>query len=50
MNPKMIKSAFQIPDHVAIQIFVCAPPRCKLSLNFGAGGDGFPPREQQKVK
>jgi hypothetical protein len=41
MNSKMIKSAFEIPDHVAIQIFVCAPPRCKCALNFGAGGDGF---------
>jgi hypothetical protein len=39
----MIKSAFQIPEHVAIRIFVCAPPRRKLSLNFGTGGDGFPP-------
>jgi hypothetical protein len=43
----MIKSAFQIPHHVFIQIFVCAPPRRKLSLNFGAGGDGFPPREEK---
>jgi len=42
MNPKMIESAFQIPDHVAIQIFVRAPPRCKFALNFGAGADGFP--------
>jgi hypothetical protein len=43
MDSKMIKSAaFQISDHVAIRIFVCAPPRRKLSLNFGAGGDGFP--------
>jgi hypothetical protein len=33
----MIKSAFQIPDHVAIRIFVYAPPRRKLSLNIGAG-------------
>jgi hypothetical protein len=40
--PKMIKSAFQIPDHVAIHIFVSAPPRRTLSLNIGAGGDGFP--------
>jgi len=47
MNSKMIKSAFQIPDHVAIQILVCAQPRRKLSLNFGAGGDGFPPREEK---
>jgi hypothetical protein len=40
----MMDSAFQIPDHVAIRIFgfVSAPPRCKLSLNIGAGGDGFP--------
>jgi hypothetical protein len=40
----MIKSAFQIPDHFAIRIFVYAPPRCKfeLSLNVGAGGDGVP--------
>jgi hypothetical protein len=37
----MIKSAFQIPDHVAIQIFVCALPRCNYALKFGAGGDGF---------
>jgi len=43
----MIKSAFQIPDHVAIQIFDCALPRCKYALNFGAGGDGFPPREEK---
>jgi len=42
INSKMIKSAFQIPHHVAIRIFVCAPPRSKLSLNIGAGGDGFP--------
>jgi hypothetical protein len=39
---EMIKSAFQLPDHVAIRFFVHAPPRRKLSLNFGAGGDGFP--------
>jgi hypothetical protein len=38
----MIKSAFQIPHHVAIRIFVYAPPRRKLSLNIGAGADGFP--------
>jgi hypothetical protein len=25
--------------------FVDAPLRRKLSLNIGAGGDGFPPRE-----
>ena len=37
----MIKSAFQIPDHVAVQIFVCALPHCKYALNFGAGGDGI---------
>jgi hypothetical protein len=42
MNAKMIKPAFQIPVHVAIRIFVCAPPRRKFALNFGAGGDGFP--------
>jgi len=47
MDPKMIKSAFQIPDHVAIQIFVCAPPRCKFALKFGAGGDGFSARPEQ---
>ena len=41
---KMIESAFQIPDHVAIRIFVCAPPRRRLSLNYGAIGDGFPAR------
>jgi hypothetical protein len=40
----MIESAFQIPDHVAIRIFVCAPPRRRLSLNYGAIGDGFPAR------
>jgi len=44
---KMIKSAFQIPHHVAIRIFVYAQPRPKLSLNIGAGGDGFPPREEK---
>jgi hypothetical protein len=47
MNSKMIKSAFQIPDHVATKIYVCAPPRCKFALNFGAGGDVFPPREEK---
>jgi len=43
----MIKSAFQILDHVAIRICVCAPPRRKLSLNFGAGGDGFSARQEK---
>jgi hypothetical protein len=45
----MIKSAFQIPDHVAIaiQIFVCALPRCKYALKFGAGGDGFSARPEK---
>jgi len=36
------KSAFQIPHHVAIRIFVYAPPRCFSAENSGAGGDGFP--------
>jgi len=43
MIPKMIKSAFQIPHHFAIRIFVCAQLRLKLSLNFGAG---FPLRQK----
>jgi hypothetical protein len=43
----MIKSAFQIPHHVAIRIFVCAQPRRKLSQNVGAGGDGFPARPEK---
>jgi hypothetical protein len=47
MNSKMIKSAFQIPDHFAIRIFVCAPPRRKFALNFGAGGDGFSARPEK---
>jgi hypothetical protein len=38
----MIKSAVQIPHHVAIHILVNAPPRCTLSRNIGAGGDDFP--------
>jgi hypothetical protein len=42
----MIKSAFQIPDHVAIRIFIYAPLRRKLSLDIGAGGDGFPHSEE----
>jgi len=43
----MTKSAFQIPHHVAIRIFVYAPPRRKSSLNIGAGGDGFPHSEEK---
>jgi len=45
---KRIKSALQILHHIAIRIFVCAPPRCKLSQNFGAGGDGFPARPEKQ--
>jgi len=37
-----IKSAFQIPHHVAIRLFIYAPPRCFSAENFGSGGDGFP--------
>jgi hypothetical protein len=37
----MTKSAIQIHLHVAIRVFVSALPRCKLSQNIGAGGDGF---------
>jgi hypothetical protein len=48
MNSKMIKSAFQIPDHVAIQIFVCAPPRCKFALNYSAMGSGFRHSDEKK--
>ena len=44
----MTKSAFQIPDHVAIQMFVYAPPRRILSLNIGASGDCFPARLGKK--
>jgi hypothetical protein len=40
----MIESAFLIPHHAAVQNFICAPPRRKLSQIFGAGGDGFPPQ------
>ena len=43
----MSKSAFQIPQNVAIRIFVYAPPRCKLSQNSGAGGDGLSPRAEK---
>jgi hypothetical protein len=38
----MINSAFQIPDHVALRILAYAPPRRKLSLKIGAGGDSCP--------
>jgi hypothetical protein len=47
INSKMTKSAFQIPHHVAIRIFVYTPPRRKLSLNFYAGGDSFPVRPEK---
>jgi len=43
----MIKSAFQIPHHVAMRIFVYAPPCRKLSQNIGACGDGFSPRAEK---
>ena len=39
---RTIKSAFQIPHHVAIRISVYAPPRRTLSRNIGAGGDDIP--------
>ena len=45
IDSKMIKSAFQIPHHVAIRVFVYAPPRGKLSQNIVGGGDGFPHSE-----
>ena len=48
-SSKMTKSAFQIPHHVAIHIFVYAPPCRKLSLNTGAGGDGIPPRPENNI-
>jgi len=38
---KMIKSACQISHHVAIRIFVYAPPRCFSAENSGAGVGGF---------
>ena len=41
INFKIIKSAFQIPHHVALRILVCAPPRCFSAENSGAGGGGF---------
>ena len=43
----MVKSDFQIPHHVAIRIFVYAPPRCFSADNSGAGGDGFPHSEEK---
>ena len=44
----MIQPAFQIPHHVAIHIFVYAPPCRKLSLNIGAGGDGIPAKPEKE--
>jgi hypothetical protein len=38
----MIKSAFQIPHHVAIRSIVYAPLRCFGAENLGAGGADFP--------
>jgi len=38
----MLSNVLMIPHHVAIQIRVYTAQRCKLSQNFGAGGDGFP--------
>jgi hypothetical protein len=37
----MIKSAFQIPHHIAIGFLFFVPPRRKLSQNIGAGDDGL---------
>jgi hypothetical protein len=42
----MIKSAFQIPHHVAIR--TCALLRHKLLQNIGAGGDGFSPKAEKE--
>jgi hypothetical protein len=46
INSKLSKSAFHIPHHVAMRIFVYAPLRRKLSRNTGANGDGFPARPE----
>jgi hypothetical protein len=43
----MIKSAFQIPHHVATRIFQCVAPRRFSAENIGAGGDGFPHSEEK---
>jgi hypothetical protein len=43
----MIKSAFQIPHHVAIRIFRCVALRRFSAENIGAGGDGFPHSEEK---
>jgi hypothetical protein len=44
----MTKSAFRIPHHVALHIFVYAPPCREVSLNIGAGGDGIPARPEKE--
>jgi hypothetical protein len=42
----MTDLAFQISHHVAILIFVYAPPRRKLLQNMSAVGDGSPARPE----
>jgi hypothetical protein len=44
----MIKSAFQIPHHVAIRICVYAPPSCFSARISGAGSDGSPHSEEKR--
>ena len=46
----MIKSAFQIPHHVAIRIFQRVAPRRFSAENSGAGGDGFPHSAEKYYK
>jgi hypothetical protein len=51
----MIKSACHIPHHVAIRIFVYAPPRCFSAENSGARGrgtaaSGTVPKKKKKKK
>jgi len=47
-RPKSLKSAFQIPHHVAIQIFDGAAPRGFSAENSGPCGDGFPHSAEKK--
>jgi hypothetical protein len=50
INFKMIKSAFQIPHHVAIRIFQCVAPRRFSAEKIDASGDGFPHSEETYYK
>jgi hypothetical protein len=46
----MIKSAFQIPHHVAIRIFKRVAPRRFTAENSSGGGDGFPHSVEKNTK